>query len=55
MIRCPKTDDPVDTGVVMGKEAFESGSTPLINITLGKCPACGESHAWSKYDAFLEE
>jgi hypothetical protein len=52
MIECPKTGEPVSTGVSMESDEFD-----LVEIE-GKefgCPACGETHFWDKPDAFLEK
>jgi hypothetical protein len=53
MIKCPETSWPVDTGITMDKESFESSTSK--DKTLVNCPACGKNHLWSKEDAFLEE
>jgi len=52
MIKCPETGKPVSTGIAMDKASFES--TDMSDNTLGKCPACGKDHVWSKEDAFLK-
>ena len=52
MIRCPRTDQPVPTGIDIDAEEF-----PIADLN-GKsfvCSACGERHVWNKSDAFLDE
>jgi hypothetical protein len=51
LIKCPKSGMPVPTGIAMDKVAFATAT--LKNNTVGLCPDCGESHTWSKDDAFL--
>jgi endogenous inhibitor of DNA gyrase (YacG/DUF329 family) len=51
VIKCPKTGKSVPTGMAMDKRAFE-GST-LSNNAIG-CPHCGQTHVWSKLDAWVE-
>jgi len=53
MIKCPKTEKPLDTGIHMDKVSFESGT--LEHNTIGPCPHCGENHTWSKEDAWLAD
>jgi endogenous inhibitor of DNA gyrase (YacG/DUF329 family) len=52
MIRCPKTNKPMYTGMTMPQQAFDSST--LEDNTVGPCPHCGGQHTWSKEDAFLE-
>ena len=50
MIQCPRTGEPVPTGISMDAEAFG-------NVTLKyqlNCPRCGEPHLWTRKEAFLE-
>jgi hypothetical protein len=54
MISCPKTGDPVPTGVVMNRSAFEV-MTLTDNPLPDPCPRCGQMHYWSKEDAWVEE
>jgi hypothetical protein len=49
MIRCPLTDEPVDTG-------HEPASAPTIRREvqlLVDCTECGQDHMWRMEDAFL--
>lgn len=48
MIKCPKTGKPVPTGINMPQESLDSST--LESNTIGRCPACGESHTWGKRD-----
>lgn len=52
MIRCPRTDQPVPTGIDIDAEEF-----PLADLNGQSfvCSACGERHVWNKSDAFLDE
>jgi hypothetical protein len=51
MIRCPKTQRPIPTGIAADPAAYE---TLTLEGNSVKCPACGETHVWDKKDAFLE-
>jgi len=53
MSNCPTTERPIATGMEMSKEAFES--TTMENNTVGSCAACGQSHTWSKKDAWVTD
>lgn len=53
MIKCPKTDEPLSTGISMPQASFDSSG--FENNTVGPCPHCGDAHAWSKGDAYVEE
>jgi hypothetical protein len=54
MINCPKTSEPVPTGIVMDHASFE-----ITNLTDNPlpdpCPRCGEFHYWSKEDAWVDD
>ncbi len=52
MIRCPKTNRPINTGISMDRESFESSR--FKNRTVA-CPHCGESHRWDKKDASIAD
>jgi len=52
MIKCPKTGEPVFTGIEMDDKSFRNAT--LKNETL-KCPDCDQVHIWNKKDAFLRE
>ena len=51
MIRCPVTGGPIATGLVADAKTW---NTRPIGLNRVACPACKQSHAWSKKDAFLE-
>jgi endogenous inhibitor of DNA gyrase (YacG/DUF329 family) len=50
MIKCPKTGEPVPTGIGMDFENFKT--VKMSGNVLGNCPACGGSHTWEQEDAF---
>ena len=52
MIKCPTTGKAVPTGMSMDAASF-AGSTFSDN-SVG-CRECGQTHTWSKGDAFLDE
>lgn len=51
MIRCPVTGNPIATGLVAGPNTWNARPIGLNKVA---CPACKQSHAWSKKEAFLE-
>jgi len=51
MIQCPSTDQAVPTGLVCDLRTF-SGLTEPSEF---ECPACGQAHRWSTYDAWLRD
>jgi hypothetical protein len=51
MIRCPIRGNPVATGLVADPKTWNARPIGLNRVA---CPACKQSHAWSKKDAFLE-
>jgi hypothetical protein len=51
MVRCPKVDKAVPTGVRCDISAF-SGLSMRKQFT---CPACGQRHKWSIEDAWLRD
>ena len=53
MITCPNTGKPVPTGIGMNKASW--ATTTLADNTVGECPHCGQTHTWSKEDAYLED
>jgi hypothetical protein len=54
MIKCPVTGKPLATGIAFGtRQAFETST--LTNNRVGPCPHCGQTHTWSKPDAWLED
>ncbi len=52
MIKCPKNNKPVSTGMEKDADEFETFSSEGNSFD---CPACGDMHSWEKNDAFLEE
>ena len=52
LITCPQTGHRIFTGLDMDKEEFERAQLP--EQTMKACPACGQTHTWSKQDATLE-
>lgn len=53
MIKCPETGKLVPAGVWVDKATFEKAQMP--QNTLGRCPACGKKHSWTKKDAVLQD
>ncbi len=53
VITCPKTGNPVPTGMDMDRESFESGT--FVQLTLKNCPECGDDHTWDTKDAQLSD
>ena len=51
MIRCPVTGNAVATGLMAHPKTWDARP---IGLNKALCPACKQSHAWSKKDAFLE-
>ena len=52
MIRCPRTDRPIPTGIAMNEQSFQSSD--LLDNAVA-CPECGGAHVWSKEDAYVEQ
>jgi hypothetical protein len=52
MIRCPSTQNDVETGLAMDPLSWLEGN---YRGTAERCPHCGGAHAWTKADAFLRE
>jgi hypothetical protein len=52
LINCPSTGKPIDTGIALSKQLFES--TTMRENTV-HCPHCQQMHTWNKEDAYLEE
>jgi hypothetical protein len=50
VIDCPATDVPIQTGLTMDEQTFE---TAELDGNTVPCPACGSTHKWSKDDARL--
>lgn len=51
MIRCPVKGSLIATGLVADLKTWNDRPIGLNRVA---CPACKQSHAWSKQDAFLE-
>jgi len=51
MITCPTTKKAVATGFKLDRRSFETAD--LANKSF-KCRICGQTHTWSKEDAFLD-
>lgn len=53
MIRCPKTQKPIPTGIGAGNaDILKNGTFSNNSVT---CPECEGTHTWSGPDAFYEE
>jgi hypothetical protein len=50
IIRCPRTGDEVPTGRVTDVEKLDNIPNQPVQLA---CPACSETHSWSRVDAFL--
>jgi hypothetical protein len=52
MIRCATSGRPLHTGLDVREETFQS-----LDLTDRRvhCPHCGDTHLWSKADAWLED
>jgi hypothetical protein len=50
LILCPKTSKPIDTGFRFAEPEWEYAVFEKERI---HCPHCGETHVWSKPDAYL--
>lgn len=53
MIKCPVTGKPVPTGFGMDRATFDNPTNQFTNNNVG-CPHCGQTHTWSKPDAWVE-
>jgi hypothetical protein len=53
MIRCPTTQEPLATGIVMNRASLENSK--LSNNISGPCPHCGQLHTWNIEDAWIDE
>jgi hypothetical protein len=54
MIKCPRTSEPVPTGVVMDRPSFEIATLTAVPLP-DPCPRCGRMHEWRSEDAWVEE
>jgi hypothetical protein len=50
VIKCPETDEEVPIGVLLDLHTFVCLPTDSVAL---QCPACGQTHSWSKKDAYL--
>lgn len=52
MIKCPKTGDPIFTGLTADKESFA-----VMPVFFGRvlCPTCGAAHEWFARDAWVHD
>ena len=50
IIRCPRTGDEVPTGRVTDLEKLDNIPDQPVQLA---CPACSETHPWSRADVFL--
>jgi len=50
LIRCPKTGEPVSTGIETEPAVFRK--LPRVSSRM-RCPLCGEDHVWSVGSAWL--
>jgi hypothetical protein len=54
VIKCPKRDEDVPTGMATDRTAWDR-LPPLWVGEPFRCPKCGGIHRWTKEDAWLEE
>jgi hypothetical protein len=50
MIKCPATGQEICTGIQADQRSFKNS---LFQDRTVVCAACGQTHKWSKRDAFL--
>lgn len=50
VIRCPVTNNAVDSGILTTRAAFRVLRTKDVDV---RCPACGALHCWQEIDAWL--
>jgi hypothetical protein len=51
LVNCPSTGKPIDTGIALSKELFE---TATLQGNTVQCPHCRQVHTWDKKDAYLK-
>ncbi|MFA5516344.1 MAG: hypothetical protein WDA20_08660 [Desulfuromonadales bacterium] len=51
LIRCPVTGKDVPTGVALPAATFLKAEIDTFPVA---CPHCGQRHAWSKAEAYLQ-
>ena len=52
LIKCPTTGKMIYTGFSMDPQTFEA--SPIEEMDPVECPACHQTHRWSKRDARFE-
>ncbi len=52
LVNCSVTGKPINTGISMSKEHFESATMRGNSV---QCPHCQQMHTWDKEDAYLEK
>jgi hypothetical protein len=52
MIKCPKTGEPISTGIRMSRSGFNRAPVFFAHTY---CPACQGEHEWFARDAWLKE
>ena len=52
MIQCPRTGQPVSTGIETDPDSFKR--IPDV-LAFARCPQCGLEHAWWHDEAWLAE
>ena len=52
LIKCPTTGKMIYTGFSMDPETFEA--SPIEEMYPIECPACHQTHRWTKRDARFE-
>ena len=50
LITCPEKGKPVYTGLNYEWPTFDAAELPRQTV---QCPLCGDTHEWTKDDAFL--
>lgn len=52
LIKCPNTGKLIYTGFSMDPQTFEA--SPIEEMDPIRCPACHQTHSWTKKDALFE-
>jgi uncharacterized C2H2 Zn-finger protein len=53
MIKCPRVGGAVQVGMEMPQGIYDAITFRVMELP--KCPRCGDSHTWTKADAWVEE
>ena len=53
MFTCSRKQRPVPTNLTMTAEAFAATDLDGESNSVGPCPYCGETHTWTKADAYF--